>query len=438
MDGVLAMASLTLREAVRKRVFVLLLLFAVLLTAGAAFLPVVRPEDQVRVVQSWSLRAMLLFSVLTAVFLAGSSLPGDVESRRIHLLLTKPLTRGGIFFGKYLGFATVLGIGLLLMGGISLAAVVWTARAQGITLEARAWRPASVLEAGPGARAGDLDGVPGVALDGPEPPGGERPAAVFRFRGLDRNDYEEHAPAVVKAEIAQGENVYRGRVEIFFPDRPPDPARAPLVLSIRNREPVEFTFPREAITSDGDLRIALRRASGPGAGSTRVLVRAGDAEISPRPAPYALVWFTGLALLYAELLILLSATTAVSTFVSGGVAAFFGITIFLFGSIYGFMEESLKASRLAVGTTAARGATPVTRRRSDSELPMWLIDYTSRAGAVAIRGIPDFRTYDFTRLLLKDRAVDGPRLAAAWGSAAPYILLPLVAGWVVLRRRQYG
>jgi Cu-processing system permease protein len=54
-----------------------------------------------------------IMTVLTSV----DTLSGEIASGTVHTLVSKPLRRGEIVFGKWLGFAAMMAIYLLLMGG---------------------------------------------------------------------------------------------------------------------------------------------------------------------------------------------------------------------------------------------------------------------------------------------------------------------------------
>lgn len=128
MAPILAVASLTVRESVRRRAFLVMAFFAVFLLASSAFFPSLDAAAQVRLVESWGLRATLLFGILLVVFLASLSLPQDIEEKKIHMLITKPLSRPALYLGKWLGFATLLALFLAMMGAATwgyLRFVAW-------------------------------------------------------------------------------------------------------------------------------------------------------------------------------------------------------------------------------------------------------------------------------------------------------------------------
>ena len=88
-----AIATLTLREAVRRKTFLVLVFFAVALLSSMTFLASVDPSSRLRLLEMWSLRATVFFAALVAIFLGAFTLPHDFEEKRIHVVATKPVSK---------------------------------------------------------------------------------------------------------------------------------------------------------------------------------------------------------------------------------------------------------------------------------------------------------------------------------------------------------
>ncbi|HLG42189.1 MAG TPA: hypothetical protein VI643_02405, partial [Planctomycetota bacterium] len=115
-----AVALLTIREISRKRFFVVLLLFTVGLLSVFALAPGLDPNSTLRVMLTWIFRATTFFLAILAVFIAGTSLPLDIERRQIYALASKPIAKPTILLGKFGGFAVVLLMSLAGLGLISM------------------------------------------------------------------------------------------------------------------------------------------------------------------------------------------------------------------------------------------------------------------------------------------------------------------------------
>lgn len=136
MNGVGIMAAVTFREAARKKVLWMALV------AGAAFLALFgtglhfQTGDLARrvhnpVIRRQILNSMLmmgfyaadLLTVVMAILTSADTLSGEISSGAIHAIATKPVTRRQILTGKWLGFAAMLAVYVLLMaGGVALIA----------------------------------------------------------------------------------------------------------------------------------------------------------------------------------------------------------------------------------------------------------------------------------------------------------------------------
>ncbi len=120
----LAIARNAFREAVRDRVLYNLVLFVLLLIAGAIFLGELSAGQDARMIVDLGLSAMLLFGVFIAIFVGVGLVYKEIERRTLYAILSKPISRGQFLLGKYLGLCLTLLVNVLIMGaGVSLALV---------------------------------------------------------------------------------------------------------------------------------------------------------------------------------------------------------------------------------------------------------------------------------------------------------------------------
>ncbi len=119
---VYAIARNTFREAVRDRVLYNLVLFVLLLTAGAIFLGELSAAQEAKIIIDLGLGAMLLFGTFIAIFVGTGLVYKEIERRTLYAILAKPVGRGEFLVGKYLGLALTLAVNVAVMGiGVSLA-----------------------------------------------------------------------------------------------------------------------------------------------------------------------------------------------------------------------------------------------------------------------------------------------------------------------------
>ncbi|MEM1061339.1 MAG: hypothetical protein AAGJ97_03310 [Planctomycetota bacterium] len=115
-----ALAVLTWREAVRRRVLLVFVVFAVLFMFGSWFLNGVETRTDLLVPRfvQFVLKTIgyLLFPV--SLLLACWGLPEDIRRRSLHTVVTKPVRRGEVVVGRILGYAGVMTFALLVMATI--------------------------------------------------------------------------------------------------------------------------------------------------------------------------------------------------------------------------------------------------------------------------------------------------------------------------------
>jgi ABC-type transport system involved in multi-copper enzyme maturation permease subunit len=124
MTKVVLLAWVTLREALRQKLAVNLLLFTLLLIGAANTLSELTYGDQHRIIADLALTSAQLFGTLIAVFLGAGLVAGDVERRTLYPIVAKPVERWQYLVGRYLGLVATLWLNLLVMAAASTAALV--------------------------------------------------------------------------------------------------------------------------------------------------------------------------------------------------------------------------------------------------------------------------------------------------------------------------
>jgi ABC-type transport system involved in multi-copper enzyme maturation permease subunit len=110
-----AIASNTLLELVRLKVFYFLLLFALLIIGSSAFVVKFSFQEQFQVLKDVALGSMSVFTWLLAVLSTALLLPKDIEERTLYTILAKPVPRLDYLLGKLLGVLTLLFLATSLM-----------------------------------------------------------------------------------------------------------------------------------------------------------------------------------------------------------------------------------------------------------------------------------------------------------------------------------
>jgi ABC-type transport system involved in multi-copper enzyme maturation permease subunit len=132
---VLTLASLTLREAARRRVLRSLVVMTVVLLAISAWgfhrLDVefgTLTTGEARLVAATVLNLVMfglsLIAALGTAFLAGPTLAGEIESGIALAIMTRPIRRSAVMLGKWLGLVA-FGSGFVAVAGLAQFLIVW-------------------------------------------------------------------------------------------------------------------------------------------------------------------------------------------------------------------------------------------------------------------------------------------------------------------------
>ena len=103
LNRVWTIAVNTLTEAVRQKVFNILLVFGLVAIACALFFRQFDFGEEFKFVKDFCLGAMSVFGTCIAIVGTGMLLPNEVEHRTIYTILSKPVRRFEFLLGKYLG-----------------------------------------------------------------------------------------------------------------------------------------------------------------------------------------------------------------------------------------------------------------------------------------------------------------------------------------------
>ena len=110
-----AIASVTLTELTRLRVFYVLLFFALVLIVSSMFMARMTFQQEFQVLKDISLGAMSLFTSILAIVATARMLPQDVDDRAAYTILAKPVPRLEYIVGKYAGVLMLLLISMAVM-----------------------------------------------------------------------------------------------------------------------------------------------------------------------------------------------------------------------------------------------------------------------------------------------------------------------------------
>jgi hypothetical protein len=100
--------------------WVVIVIFAVILAFTSWFLQPPRPAELGRLYVGTLMLLTSILLTLTVVFLAPISIPNDIRQQTIYTIVSKPVRRLEMIWGRILGYMGLVTVLLLLFGGISL------------------------------------------------------------------------------------------------------------------------------------------------------------------------------------------------------------------------------------------------------------------------------------------------------------------------------
>lgn len=425
LGRVWAIARMTLLEAVRRRVFTILLLFAAALLSSVLFFPAVDVDARLRLIEIWALRASAVFTAIVGLFLAGFSLPQDFETKRIYLIVTKPISKSLVFLGRYLGYVLLVACFILSMG------VLTSLFLRSVQLLSGGKFPA--LVAYPRLNAGDFSYPGGQSLEDQQAECvvgfGPGQALIWEYRNLRRSSFDDTARVKARLIFGAENDPYRnsGTVEVRVTN--PAGEAHETSLSMNTNEEREVAFPSRLIGDDGRLRVVIRAADADGF----IATRREWLVLYQKSILFELAFARGLILVLFQSMIVLSITLMSSTFLSAPLSVLLGILLYMVGSIHGYVLEgsrdidhSLAEIRLSHG----KAATP-------EGIPPALLKFSTATSKLVLAAVPDFENFDFSVWLLKDNAVSWREIGDAGGKALVPVLVLVALGTLVMAFKDF-
>ena len=125
MNRILALSGVTIREALRQKLAVNLLVFALTLLVASFTISTLTFGEQYRIIVDIGLSSMEIFGTLIAVFLGAGLVARDVERRTLYPIIAKPVSRAEYVLGRYLGLVATTTLNLLVMAAVFTAVLAF-------------------------------------------------------------------------------------------------------------------------------------------------------------------------------------------------------------------------------------------------------------------------------------------------------------------------
>jgi ABC-type transport system involved in multi-copper enzyme maturation permease subunit len=113
-----AIALNTFKEAVRNKVYYLLVVLGITTALSSYIISMLTIGDRVKVLKDVGLASIDFFCVLIAVFTGINLVYKEIEKKTIYNIVSKPISRSNFIIGKFMGLALTLLVALVSMAAI--------------------------------------------------------------------------------------------------------------------------------------------------------------------------------------------------------------------------------------------------------------------------------------------------------------------------------
>ncbi|MDP2598898.1 MAG: ABC transporter permease subunit [Candidatus Liptonbacteria bacterium] len=122
MKNILVIAKNTFRETIRDRILYGILGFSFLYVAFAVLLAKISLGEIV-ILKSFGLAGIYIFGTIITIFLGASIIHKEIERRTLYFVLSKPVSRLNIVFGKFLGLFCAIVLVTVVMTVVYLSVI---------------------------------------------------------------------------------------------------------------------------------------------------------------------------------------------------------------------------------------------------------------------------------------------------------------------------
>ncbi|TBR58466.1 ABC transporter permease [Westiellopsis prolifica IICB1] len=113
-------ATNVFREVVRDRILFMIGFYIIILSIAIYFLPQFAATTEDKIFLDFALAMMNLLGLVVTVFVGTGLINKEIEKRTVLVLIAKPISRGELIVGKYLGLLILLAVLLTAMTAITL------------------------------------------------------------------------------------------------------------------------------------------------------------------------------------------------------------------------------------------------------------------------------------------------------------------------------
>jgi ABC-type transport system involved in multi-copper enzyme maturation permease subunit len=439
MNKILAIIILTFKEVIRKKIFLIILLFTVLLIASSALFPAVGEGGKVKLVEIWLVRGISFFGMIMAIFLAGASIPSEIEAKLVYFVVSKPVSKETYLIGKFLGFCLVIACFIAVIGMIG---IIYLHTVDFVTSKGQTGisYPKSPIKADKFSFV-QPPGQSGAGMLGTKE--GEQPVSVtlkgdgdneatWYFENLDRYTLKDPVEIKLSAQIMESQYQISSDMALVIRNVSEEKETTQRFKLFYER-PIVLQFPRSYIDAMGRVNITAQRINP----ASQLTVTPESLVILSAPSSFEWNFFKASLLIYLRIVLVMGIVIGASTVLSGGVTIFLGLFLYFTGSAMGFLRESLAVMEKMMKIIAEQSLQSSAGRQVPYEdiMPLWLMKLSKAVSYFVFDVLPDLGKYDGTDLLLTAQPVTANMIGGSFSYMLMYVSVVFIIGWIGFRSR---
>jgi hypothetical protein len=477
-----AVSRAIIEEAISTRLSILLLMvvFVTLPTLPLLLDPAERLAYRLQFFLNWSLSGASILLAVLSIALACVSITDDVDSRRLHMTLSKPIRRWEYLLGKWFGICLLNVILVLLIGGGVAAFTIVLSRLPAISADDRLAVNEQVLTARSVSRprhprGEDFNQAIEAAIEeirsndpgtfAKDPTGARKRIfsqkihawhtvtadviSSFVFEGLDTQKIDAPVVQLRLEPFADNSNIARADVRfvVWLNDRP---------FPMRDGEHEEYTMqtgmvhtidlPVEAIDENGQLKVTIANRNLVMAGedfATSIAFTPGEGlEVLYRTGGFAGNLLKGLLVMWAKLAMVSAVAVSLASWLGLPTAILASLMVYITALASSFFADAIN---IYTGLDRPDATAIAMLRLRVTMLAQRLVKWEwweaiKTVGSYFADGflalVPSFGDYDAITQLATGRAVPfSDVLSVILVFAVAYPAGLLLLGWVFLERR---
>jgi hypothetical protein len=205
-------------------------------------------------------------------------------------------------------------------------------------------------------------------------------------------------------------------------------------FELRHLSPTIIEFDRRIIDQFGDIELFIQRTNP----SSELIVTPTSIHLLSAPKSFTWNYLKTLGLIFFQIVLLTILFVMGSTFLSSGIAIFFGFFILFCGAGMSFFKESIKAMEHTIRYTAPLEAAQRMGQNIHTEtFPLWLMKLSSFILRYAFKILPDFSIFRGSNYLAQEIVIPNSTILDAASYLGLFGLFGVVIAWLCFRMREF-